>query len=172
MLSKQTGHVRDYGRNPYPGYDDIDTSPFLFDGAVDGRLAAKQRVVGIQIDDQAVAMRLDRLGQQHVRELSVGDRQLVAWVAAGTVSALDHRTVPGGRDVGATGVFSRVLDGDELTFRAVDDGLVDEQTGSTWNVLGEATDGPLAGRRLEPIPHVDTFWFAWAAFQPDTTILN
>ena len=27
----------------------------------------------------------------------------------------------------------------------------------------------LAGERLTPIPHVDTFWFAWAAFYPGSS---
>jgi len=26
------------------------------------------------------------------------------------------------------------------------------------------------GKRLKAIPHVDAFWFAWAAFHPATTI--
>ncbi len=41
-----TGFARSYGRNPYVGYDDEDTFPFLFRGIVDDRAAAKQRVVG------------------------------------------------------------------------------------------------------------------------------
>jgi len=52
----------------------------------------------------------------------------------------------------------------EQTFR-------DEQTGSTWDVLGRAVDGPLAGARLEPAEHVDTFWFSWAAFRPETRVV-
>jgi hypothetical protein len=40
-----------------------------------------------------------------------------------------------------------------------------------WNLLSDAVDGPLAGSRLEAVPHLDTFWFAWATFVPDTEIL-
>jgi Protein of unknown function (DUF3179) len=32
VLSRDTGHRRDYGRNPYTGYDQPDGSPFAFDG--------------------------------------------------------------------------------------------------------------------------------------------
>jgi Protein of unknown function (DUF3179) len=39
------------------------------------------------------------------------------------------------------------------------------------NVLGQAVDGPLAGAALEPVIYVDTVWFAWGAFQPDTRIV-
>jgi hypothetical protein len=38
-------------------------------------------------------------------------------------------------------------------------------------VLGRAIDGPLVGTRLEPAEHVDTFWFFWAAFHPDTRVV-
>ena len=90
----------------------------------------------------------------------------------GTASALDAGTVSGGRDVGATGVFSRVVDGQELSFEVDGERFVDEQTGSSWNVFGVATDGEFAGTQLDAVPHVDTFWFAWAAFRPDTTIVG
>lgn len=74
--------------------------------------------------------------------------------------------------MGQTGVFESVLDGQELTFEASDNGFKDRQTQSTWNVLGQAIDGPLSGKRLTAVPHVDTFWFAWAAFQPQTRIFD
>lgn len=172
VLSRDTGFDRSYGTNPYPGYDDIDSAPFLFDGEVDGRLAAKERVLGIERAGDAAAVRLDTLREDGVRELDLGSDQLVAWVLDGTTSALDADTVSDGRDVGATGVFSRVVDGQELTFERTDEGFVDEQTGTTWNVLGEAVTGPLAGARLDAVPHVDTFWFAWGAFQPDTAVIG
>lgn len=172
VLSRDTGHDRSYGTNPYPGYDDVTSSPFLFDDEVDGRLVAKERILGIERDGEATAVRLEALQEDGVEHLDVGPEALVAWVVDGTASALDAGTVSGGRDVGATGVFSRVVDGEELRFEADGDGFVDDRTGSTWKVLGEATAGPLAGTRLDPVPHVDTFWFAWAAFWPDTVVVG
>ena len=50
------------------------------------------------------------------------------------------------------------------------DAIADEQSGSTWNIVGQAIDGPLAGEQLTPIVHGDHFWFSWAAFKPDTII--
>ena len=44
------------------------------------------------------------------------------------------------------------------------------QTGSTWTITGRATDGELAGTALEAVGHGDHFWFAWAAFAPETRI--
>jgi hypothetical protein len=171
VLSRDTGHERDYGRNPYPGYDDIDSPAFLFEGEVDGRLAAKELVVGIERGGDAVAVRTDELADAGVLEVDVGGNRLVVWLDAGTASALDTGSVAGGRDVGSTGVFVPVADGRDLTFARTDEGFVDDQTASRWNVLGQAIDGPLAGTVLEPVIHVDTFWFAWGAFRPDTQIV-
>jgi hypothetical protein len=38
VLSRNTGYSRDYGKNPYFGYDDINQSPFLFDGTTPDQL--------------------------------------------------------------------------------------------------------------------------------------
>jgi len=98
-------------------------------------------------------------------------RRLVVWAKPGTASALDSAALAEGRDVGATGAFVPALDGQELHFEPAGGAFTDRETGSTWDVLGRATAGPLAGTTLEPVEHVDTFWFAWAAFLPDTTIV-
>lgn len=171
VLSRDTGHVRPYGQNPYPGYDRIDQFPFAFEGEVDGRLSAKERVLGVDGGTEPVALVLADLLEHGVQSFEVDGEGLVAWALQGTASALEGFRVDEGRDVGATGVFRSRSGGLELTFERIGDSFVDTQTGSTWNVLGRATGGPLAGNRLEPVEHVDTFWFAWAAFAPDTRLI-
>lgn len=96
---------------------------------------------------------------------------VVLW-EAGQSSALETGSVDRGRDVGTVGVFRPIADGQALTFQVEDGRIVDDQTGSVWNVLGEASEGPLAGSTLDKIPHFDTFWFAWSAFRPDTTLIE
>lgn len=170
VLSRQTGFERTYGTNPYPGYDGETNVPFLYDGEVDGRLSAMTRIVGIEDDGAAVAVPLARLREQRVVTTALDGRELSVWWQAGTASALDTDSIAGGADVGATGVFVPVVDGRRLSFGPEGDGFVDGETGSTWNLLGEAVSGALRGRRLESVAHVDTFWFAWAAFRPDTVL--
>ncbi|MEZ5411070.1 MAG: DUF3179 domain-containing protein [Acidimicrobiales bacterium] len=172
VLSRDTGFTRDYGRNPYPGYDDVTTPPFLFEGReIDGRFAAKTRIVGMDLPSGPRAVTNERLEQDRVVSVVDGERRLVVWWQPGTVSALEGRTVASGRDVGTTGVFEAALDGQALSFEALEGGFRDRETGSTWSPLGVATAGPLAGRQLTAVPHVDTFWFAWSAFQPDTEVV-
>ena len=170
VLSRDTGFERDYGRNPYPGYDDLTSQPFLFEGEVDGRFTAMTRVVGVEIDDSAAAVPLVDLRDERVVPIEVDGTSLTVWWQPGTASALDEADIVDGDDVGATGVFVPVVEGQALTFTADSDAFVDTETGSTWNVFGRATEGPLAGAQLEPVAHLDTFWFAWAAFRPDTVV--
>ena len=115
---------------------------------------------------------LDHLARVGVVRTSLGGRPITVWHAPGTASALDDRALADGRDVGATGVFDPVVDGVVLEFRAAGDGtFVDIESNGRWDILGRALDGPHAGRRLSPIDHVDTFWFAWAAYLPATSIV-
>jgi hypothetical protein len=170
VLSRDTGHNRDYGRNPYTGYDRADQSPFLFDGEQDGRLLPMERVVTVSLEGVDVAYPLSVLSEVHVVEDSPGGVDLVVWHVPGTSSALDTASIAQGQDVGAAGVFRPTLDGRKLSFHFMDGAFVDEETGSTWNVLGQAIAGPLAGESLTPVVHGNHFWFAWAAFKPETVI--
>jgi len=173
VLSQDTGFDRDYGRNPYPGYDNVDGTPFLFQGEVDGKYTALTRIVGIESGEAAIGIPLEDLQAAEVIEGEIDGRPLVAFWASGTSSALQNSTISEGVDVGATGVFVPEANGEELTFSANGDGtFTDDRTGSTWNILGDAVDGELTGERLTAYVHVDTFWFAWSTFRTDTEVLT
>jgi hypothetical protein len=167
-----TGFSRDYGRNPYFGYDDPETDPFLFRGTADDRARTKQRVVGIELNDEARAWTLESIsgGAGKATAVDVGEQSLVILWEAGQATALEDNSIDGGRDVGSVGVFIPEADGQSLTLTAADAGFTDAETGSTWNILGQAVDGPLAGTALERVPHLDTFWFAWSTYRPGTDI--
>jgi hypothetical protein len=172
ILSRETGHDRPYGRNPYAGYD-RGSGPIasFFRRKVDDRLPAMERVVAVTRGEVHVAYPFGRLAEVRVVNDQVAGLPLVVFWAPGTASALDAESVAGGRDVGATGVFSRRIADRTLDFQPDDDGnFRDRQTGSMWTLLGEALSGPLAGTRMERIPHGDYLWFAWAAFRPETDV--
>ena len=57
----------------------------------------------------------------------------------------------------------------ELEFIKEPDGVVDRQTGSTWDpARGVAVDGPLRGELLKRVPHSSAFDWAWEDFHPDS----
>ena len=170
VLSRDTGNPREYGRNPYVGYDDISSSPFLYSGAADGRLRPMERVVTVSLNGDAAAYPFGHLEQRGVHHDTVGGTPIVILFQKGTSSALAASRIANSRDVGAAGVFEPAVEGRALTFRAEGDRLLDVETESEWDALGRATVGPLVGRRLRPIVHANHFWFAMAAFYPNVRV--
>ncbi|MFQ5754715.1 MAG: DUF3179 domain-containing protein [Acidiferrobacterales bacterium] len=170
VLSKKTGYYRRYGDNPYIGYDRADTPPFLYDGKLDDRLQPKERVLAVTIDEVSAAFPFWVLRSEKVVSYTLNGQEMVILFKSGAHSALGAQSIAAAADVGATGVFDPNLDGKKLRFRAEGGHFVDRETGSVWNILGEAIDGPLAGKKLTPIVHANHFWFTWAAFKADTTI--
>ncbi|MDR7549518.1 MAG: DUF3179 domain-containing (seleno)protein [Armatimonadota bacterium] len=170
VLSRETGHHRPYGRNPYVGYDHINASPFLYTGERDPRLRPMERVVTVSIRGEDVAYPFSRLERVGIVHDTVGGVPIVVFFQKGTASALDTSDLASGQDVGAAGVFMPVIDGRRLTFTARGMQIADDQTKSTWNILGQATAGRLSGRRLEPVVHGNHFWFSWASYRPGTRI--
>ena len=168
------GFNRDYGRNPYSGYDTPDGRPFLFRGSLDDRAAAMQRVVGIDINDAPVAFALDAVsgGVAQQTTAQVGGADIVILWKQGQASALEGASQEDGRDVGSVGAFIPTVGDRFLTFTVVDDTFVDDQTGSVWTITGDAIAGELAGSALVPVPHLDTFWFAWSTYKPGTTLVS
>lgn len=173
VLSRTTGHDRDYLTNPYVGYDDPDSQPlFALPTDPDTRLSVKARVVGVGEGKDAVAVSRDLLAERGVQHVDVGSDRVVLWHAPGQVSALDTQQIPDGAEIGSVAAFVARADGQALDFIRADDGFFrDQQTGTVWNLFGRAVSGPLAGHRLRPVEHLDTFWFAWAAFQPETRLV-
>jgi hypothetical protein len=172
VLSRETGFNRRYGQNPYIGYDTVGQNPFLFTGEIDGRLPAMVRVITLSLGEADIAYPLPTLAEMGVINDEQAGQPIVVFHTPGTSSALGAAVIAQAEDVGATGVFDPVLDGQQLTFRAEDGRFIDQQTGSTWNILGQAVDGPLAGSQLDRLVHADHFWFSWAAFKPDTIIYS
>ncbi len=173
VLSRETGYRRDYGRNPYVGYDAIRSAPFLYQGPdIPDTLPAMARVFTLDLAGEAVTYPYEVLARQGVVNDTVGGMAVVIVWQEGTASAVDNFTVATGRDVGAVTAFAAELDGRRLTFYRDDTGLRDKETGSTWDNLGRAVAGPLAGRQLTPVVGINHFWFSWAAFRPDTRIYS
>lgn len=169
VLSRETGYSRPYGLNPYTAYDL--GGPVLYQGpAIPGALPAIARVVTVDMGSEAVAYPYEVLARVKVVNDTVAGQPIVVFWRKGTASPLDASAIAEGRDVGSATVFSRVVDGRPLTFEPMGDTFRDRETGTTWDLLGQALRGPLAGRQLQPVTAINHFWFSWAAFRPDTRV--
>lgn len=172
VLSRNTGFTRGYGRNPYAGYDQLSGTPFLFKGDLDLRLMPVDRVVTVRFEaeDFDIAYPVATLSEVGaVNDDPVG-KPIVVFHLPGTASALGAAEIAKAEDVGATAVYSREVAGQTLTFSRKGDHFVDAETGTSWNIAGQAIEGELVGEQLDAIVAADHFWFSWAAFRPNTVI--
>ena len=170
VLDRDTGFGIAYSANPYVGYSSRPRPfPGFFDGEIDERFPALERVVGVSIGDVHTAYPFSLLREiRAVNDVVGGTPLTVFWGARDTADALDDARIADGRAIGTGVAYLSTVDGDVLTFRPHgDDRFVDDQTGTIWNLFGRALDGLLDGRRLEVATHRNEFWFAWQAFFPD-----
>lgn len=141
----------------YAGYYGSRKAGVIGETYDDDRLQTKEFVVGVAIDDEAVAYPFTALSAV----------PLVNDTLAGVpiVVVFD-------RDGAAASVLGRDLDNQTLTFTHLAAlTFRDDQTGSTWDALtGLATDGPLQGKQLTAIQSTTAFWFGWKDWHPDTRL--
>ena len=169
-LLADTGSGVDYDAAPYAGYDGEWGYPHMLGRAPDLRLPSMERALGLAVDGQAVAYPFSRLAAERVVNDVVGDMDVVVFYEPTALSPFEGKAGGKRRAVGSATAYRARAGGMALTFALRDGRVVDTQTGSEWSALGRATAGELAGEELELLAHGTYFWFAWAAFYPDTEI--
>ena len=159
VVGGDTGMDRNYQVYPYGNYEA--TGGLLFDQPnVDTRRFVKERTLGVPEDDGRNALVVP------FGELEDAEEGAVA-VARGDARGGPVVIFWDERAQGAM-AFRPVSEGTTFTFSVEGDRIVDQETGSSWRVDGLAEEGPMANRRLEPIPEAYVaFWFAWLAFHPE-----
>ena len=159
-----------HGFNPYVGYDS--GLPYLYYGGPehDPRLPIMERVVGIRAGGVVRAYPFTELAKDRVTQETVGGQRLVLFYEPRGLSNLDTFKLEEARSVGTASVFVPRVDDMELTFEFKDNGFEDRETGSRWNMLGQAISGPLEGKALPPHFNNQGLWFYWAASQENITI--
>jgi hypothetical protein len=166
-LATDTGFGINYGANPYEAYSSSN-QPFLFDDDPDPRFPALSRVVGVSVDGVDKAYPFELISEKGAVNDVLGDTPIAVLWGGETADALDSSTVADGQAIGSGIAFDRTVGGQTLTLSTSGEDLfTDAETSSTWNLLGQAVDGPLAGEQMDTVSHRNEFWFAWASFFPD-----
>ncbi len=81
----------------------------------------------------------------------------------------------GSKNANAVMAFYRELDGQELTFSALEaalPALMEDNLGNRYNLLGEVMEGPDTGRKLESPNAGMGFWFAYGALYPGVDLFG
>ena len=163
VLSNETGFSLGYRSIDYPygNYEEPDNDNLFINMEIDERWPPKERLLGIpdsRLGGTAFLFSvLDEAGEK---------RAIHTHTAAGsTVVFWDRESYT------AMAFIPRLDSQTALRFTTENDRIIDEDTRSVWTIDGIAIEGPLAGSRLEPVEDsYVAFWFAWAAFHPETTI--
>jgi len=128
----------------------------------DARLPGKTIIVGIHAGDDAVAIPLSVLEKRLLVKVDLAGRPVMVLYS---------------RREDTAAAFQAMVNGRELSFRLRKEEkqsiLEDAETSSRWSALeGRAIAGPLQGTRLEPVPYLRSYWYAWSAYRPQTRILR
>jgi hypothetical protein len=153
---------------PYGEYREPNTAPFgpVFPDPQDNPTidlyGPKAMTLGVRFGQIAKAYPFPNLGQEAVINDSVDLNPIVV-----AFYAREQFAVP----------YSRVVDGQTLTFEKTTSSdpvypfmLKDAETGTQWNLKGEAVSGSLIGKTLTQVPAHNAFWFAWATFWQHTGV--
>ncbi len=129
----------------------------------DNRLLSKSLVIGVQAPAKGDDMQFRAYPLIHFTETAI-----INDILAGVSLLIFHD-----KTSFATAVFKRDVAGKIRTFRQKDGHFAEDDTATRWNLItGEAVSGKGRGSRLERLPAVNIYWFAWARYYPQTTIYN
>jgi len=151
VLSKETGHIRPYGADPYGDYYTSNIIVFPVE-SMDSRLHPKTIIFGLMVGAEQKAYPRESV----LRQGAINDR----------ISGLDVLVV--GATNGSVRAFERRVGNDVLEFVVEDGKILDTKTKSIWNIDGFAISGQYVGAGMRRLPGMTSFWFAWAAFYPGT----
>ena len=160
VLALETGFLRDYDPGAALAADGAAEGPLYPAEPVDGRLSAKERVIGIELAEgegrAARALPLASAEASGITTLTVGGSALVL-LSRGPGSGVAAYRAP-------ADPIERLVLTDELGLLAVDS---EEQR---WFVSEEGLVSTLDGTRLPSVPTRTAYWFAWAAAVPGSEL--
>jgi hypothetical protein len=111
-------------------------------------------VIGLVLDDQSKAYYYEDVEAVGVINDRLGETPTLVWAKNNDINA-----------------FIRKLGDQTLTFKLEGDSILDQETGSIWDLSrGLAIEGPLAGEGLQSVPSLSSFDWAFRDFYPQGEI--
>ena len=150
VMTRNTGHVRDYDVYPYGSYRTNQGTLFQVD-QFDNRLHPKARAIGIHTDTDAKIYQIDGFGAQTQTINEQYEGQFIV--------------VVGNSDLELAAIYSAELsDGTILSFSPIQNDLPNvmaDTEGNVWDIFGTAVSGPRMGVQLNSVRSYTAMWFAW-----------
>lgn len=157
VLSRDTGSIRNYERDPYGDYFSQD-SYYNTGGAFfplmssDDTLPPKAMVRGLIGEKSTAAVPWELIKKKGIINVTHGDIRAVVFYDP---------------ELDTVRAFSRKFRGEELEFYMEDGKIRDRGVNRVWNLRGES-----GVHSLTPHKGMDAFWFAWHAFYPESKVVG
>ncbi len=155
VVSTNTGFSRSYGTYPYGGYRTNTSVNFPISNK-DDRLHEKERVLALVNSSKTVVYRFKNFegNGNKILEDNFDSKPIVLF---------------GNEDKNFIAAFEATVDGQQLNFSAANTSnttiVATDETGSEWNVFGEAVSGPNNGKKLTSVqPSFIAYWFSIGTF--------
>lgn len=172
VLSLETGHDRSY--EPGAAYADYFAAEgTMFPVPPTPRLAPKTRVFGLEVGGETRAYPLQALTRGKIVHDRLGDTGLVLVAPRGAIYVEGRSARSGALRRYEAGAAVRAYASGDRRFQEIareggGDILADSR-GASWRVTEEALVGPNE-ERLERVPGVQAYWFAWSLHHPSTSL--
>ena len=144
-----------YEQYPYGGDYHSDDRAILFPiGQEDDRRDRKTLAHGIYYDSDLTVFPI----QSFANQLTVSNK---------FISGNDVVIIGNGNFKLATSYSRTLEDGTTLNFEKISDEfpiVMQDDSGTEWNIFGEAVSGSMEGKTLTPLPSYNAYWFAWVDF--------
>ncbi|MEE9574026.1 MAG: DUF3179 domain-containing (seleno)protein [Candidatus Neomarinimicrobiota bacterium] len=164
VLNSNTNHSRDYDRYPYGNYKNCNAPdcgdyiyfPIEID---DDRLLAKERVLSIISDNDALAIKINSYNEPEIIHRTFKNNNYVI-----VVSAKDNIGI-----VFKTDKFLEIESWDIATGEIT---LAEQNSTNRWDILGRSVNGAQMTADLSPADSYIAYWFALASIFPNTEIMQ
>ncbi len=169
----ETSAKKNYGKNPYIGYDRKNNLPYasFFNlKKIDSRLAPMERIISVEGKSGYKLYPFSAISKKGIINDSYDGKNIVLFYRKKTVSVLDKSNIRGSKLIGSATVFLSNLEGEQLEFKKKKETFIDLQTKSIWDITGKCIEGVHKNKQLVPVIHSNHFAFAWLAFHPESII--
>ena len=146
-------------------FNPTEPESFISAAEADEELRGEDRVVGIEVNGDAVALPMSAMALREVINLEIGgERVSVSWWAISYAARAFVRRLPSGHTMTFEPVPKTVFNSTVFS---------DESPDGRWvQFVGQSIAGENTGHTLKQIPVIATNWSAWSAAYPDTEALS
>lgn len=160
VVSTSTGYSRSYGVYPYGDYKTNHNLLIFPVSNNDTRLPRKERVLGVIINQEKKAFRFNSIDEGFILE-----KDNIGGININIVKSKKNNFIH---------AYSSILeDGKVVNLDLISEEfplILKDNNNNKYDIFGQIIAGNDKGKRLKPITQYISYWFAWAAFYPETNL--